>query len=412
MTAAGRGRTTGVRRLLPAIAVRAAMLATAPLAGAAGAAGVAPPGYACAAPVREVSPDVPWPQRRLGFARVWPLSRGAGVTVAVIDSGVDGRTPQLAGRVDRGLDVVNGGGRADTDCVGHGTAVAAIIAAAPWAGSGFVGVAPAARILPIRQADAGRDGTAAGLAAAIRAAVDRGARVINVSVVTAEPSTVLRQAVGYAAARDALIVAAVANEAQAGNPRTYPASYPGVLGVAAVGPDDRNTDFSETGDFVGVAAPGVDVVTVAPGGAGGILVRGTSYAAPFVSGVAALLRGYHPRWTAEQVRRQIEQTADHPAARLPDAGVGWGVVDPYAAIASAPPGTAPAARAPAALAARRPAAPVPPGPGQAALLGAAGLVAAAVLLLAGRAVGRHGTARHWRPAPPGRPALSTSDEAR
>jgi type VII secretion-associated serine protease mycosin len=368
------------------------------------------PGATCAGPGQETRPDLPWAQRRLGFIRAWELSRGAGVTVAVVDSGVDARTPQLAGRVDAGIDVLDGHGPADTDCIGHGTAVAAIIAAAPLAGSGFVGVAPAARILPIRQTDAGHEGSASGLADGIRAAVDRGARVVNVSVTTSAPSRRLQQAVEYAAAKDVLIVAAAANDAQTGNPRTYPAAYPGVLGVAAVGQDDRRADFSETGDFIGVAAPGVDVVTVGPGGPGEVLVRGTSYAAPFVAGVAALIRSRHPTLTATQVRRRIEQTAVHPAVALPDPNVGWGVVDPYAAVAAALPADPPAAGPAAAPLMPAPVAAPPADTRTArwALRGAGGLAAAGALVLAAAAVARRGRRRRWQAGRPPRP--STVDD--
>ena len=166
------------------------------------------------------------PQQRLDYARVWPLSQGQGVTVAVIDTGVDAGQAQLAGRVEDGFDVVHGSGAANSDCVGHGTFVAGLIAAGPRPGVGFAGLAPAAVILPIRQTDADQDGTAGGLAAGIRLAADHGASVINISLASTVPSTALDAAVAYAESRNALIVAAAANDAQSGNPRTYRHRFP------------------------------------------------------------------------------------------------------------------------------------------------------------------------------------------
>jgi type VII secretion-associated serine protease mycosin len=252
--------------------------------------------------------------------------------VAVVDSGVDGSQRQLAGRVDDGIDVLHGTGSADTDCVGHGTFVAGIVAAAPAEGVGFAGVAPAAAILPIRQTDVGEDGTADGLACGIRAATDRGASIVNVSVVSTTSTPALTQAVAYAEQHDVLVVAAAANDAQVGNPISYPAASSTVLAVAAVGRDDQRSGFSEVGRFIDLAAPGADVVSVGPAGPGQLVGSGTSYAAPFVSGVAALVRAYHPNLSAAQVRHRLEVTADHPPVALPDPQVGWGVVDPYAAV--------------------------------------------------------------------------------
>src|SRR5439155_23371698 len=123
--------------------------------------------------------SVPWTIQRLGVSRAWELTKGDGVTVAVIDTGVDASVPQLSGHVLPGTDVVNGGGAANNDCLGHGTFVAGIIAAQPKQGTGVVGVAPGVNILPIRQANNASDGTAAGLARSIRLAADAGAKVAN-----------------------------------------------------------------------------------------------------------------------------------------------------------------------------------------------------------------------------------------
>jgi type VII secretion-associated serine protease mycosin len=281
---------------------------------------------------------VPWAQQRLAPDRVWPLTKGAGVTVGVVDTGVDAKTPQLSGRVQRGLDVANPGDKpANDDCFGHGTFVAGIIAAGTRSGTGFSGIAPDARILPIRCATVTQDGsppslTAVEMANGIRAAVDGGARVINISASTDVPDPGLANAVRYAADHDVVVVASAANSAQEGDPVTYPAALPTVIAVGAVDITGNKADFSQTGKFVSLVAPGVGVTSVGPRGAGHWLGSGTSYAAPFVAGAAALVRAYHPNLTAEQVKRRLELTADHPAAALPDPGFGWGTVNVMAAV--------------------------------------------------------------------------------
>ncbi|GGI69242.1 peptidase S8 [Saccharopolyspora subtropica] len=287
----------------------------------------------CRPPSPQVSHTTPWAQQLLRPERVWELTRGDGVVVAVLDSGVDARTPQLAGSVLPGVDVITpGGGTADTDCYGHGTFVAGIIAAQPMPGIGFAGVAPGARILPVRDAWGSDDGSAATMARGIRVAVDSGARVINISASTDYPDEGLRAAVDYAKARDVLIVAAAANDAQQGNPTTYPASYPGVLAVGAIDASGRRADFSQTGPFLGLVAPGVDVQSIGPGGPGHWQGDGTSYATPFVAGTAALVRAYHPELTAQQVLDRLLRTAIHPGVSVPDPELGWGTVNPYGAV--------------------------------------------------------------------------------
>ena len=342
----------------------------------------------------------PWTQDRLTPSRAWDLSTGKGVIVAVIDSGVQATAPQLAGKVLPGFDVVTNTGRGDTDCAGHGTFVAGIIAAQPMPGVGFTGVAPGVRILPIRQSVAAKDGTANGMAQAIRLAVDAGARVINISSSSFFDSTALRSAVNFAVQHDVLIVAAAANEANAGNPKSYPASYPGVLAVGAIGPDGQRGAFSETGDFIDLVAPGVDVLSVAARGNGHLVGQGTSFAAPFVAGAAALIRSYYPRLPATEVKRRLELTADHPGTRLPDPQLGYGVVNPLAAVAT----VIPAEGAPTAAAKpeRIPLPSAAPGPGhrngRVVWLFSLGALGLAILGPTLAVVISRGRRRGWRPA--------------
>ncbi|MER6999312.1 type VII secretion-associated serine protease mycosin [Streptomyces sp. NPDC000410] len=359
----------------------------------------------CAPVAVQTTPDLPWSQARLDFQKAWNLTKGEGVTVAVVDSGVDGSVPQLRGQVLRGSDAVGTSGRGDTDCVGHGTFVAGIIAAKPAEGLKFAGVAPGVRILPVRQTTDGEDGTANGMAKAIRMAVDAGASVVNVSINSPVRSEQLDAAVKHAIANDVLIVTSAGNEEQPGQ-RTegvsFPAAYPGVLAVAAVGRDDQPAAFSRSGEFVDIAAPGEDILSLGTGGPGYKVDQGTSFATPYVAGTAALVRARHPRLTADQVIRRIEATADHPARQLPDPQVGWGVVNPFKAVTEVVPGesgNAAPQRPPSPTTSAAPAAPQPaaastaPSAGRGTLWLLVGLAGLALLGAAGVLVARLGARR-------------------
>lgn len=342
--------------------------------------------------------DVPWAQRRLTPERVWPLTRGAGQVVAVIDSGV-ARVPQLAGGRRDQVEIIGGQTGVD-DCPGHGTFVAGLIAARPARDTGFSGVAPASTILPIRQTRNGRDGTADGLAKAIRVAADQGADIINVSSASLFPDDTLRRAVEYATSKDVLIVAAVANELGNGNAHPYPAAYPQVLAVGAIGSDGAAADFSGAGEFVDLVAPGSSIVSVGPRGGGHLTATGTSYAAPLVAGAAALVRAYHPQLTAAQVKHRLQVTADPPSSTVPDPRLGWGVVNPYAAVTSILPneaGATPAVAPPATVSGPTWPSGGLPGRRSAFIITVVATVLVAVVVVA-RAVVPRGRRRCWRPA--------------
>lgn len=312
----------------------------------------------CTFPMKKQIQGRPWALQRLVFDQLWQDTKGKGVRVAVIDTGVDDTNPQLKSAVDRaaGTDLLPvpkdgsqdpdaskgkgkskgkpSGGDGTVDTVGHGTKVAGIIAARPRSGTGFVGLAPEATIIPIRQNDDKGTGTATTMAAAIRHAIAQHARVINISQDTAKPlraDSDLALAVTEALNKDIVVVASAGNDGLAGAVKvTYPAAYKGVLAVAASDRNDERAPFSQTGDFVGVAAPGVDMVSTVPKG-GQCVDNGTSFSAPYVAGVAALLRAKHPGWKQNQVVAQIEQTAER-AVNGRDKFVGWGVVDPVRAL--------------------------------------------------------------------------------
>ncbi|TDV42161.1 type VII secretion-associated serine protease mycosin [Actinophytocola oryzae] len=360
----------------------------------------------CLPPPQSVDPSVPWAQRQLAPDKVWPLTDGAGVTVGVVDTGVDGHVPQLQGVVLPGVDTTRPGHEpADSDCFGHGTFVAGIIAAVPAEGTGYAGVAPGARILPIRCAttdtpNAPGSLTPEGMALGIRVAVDEGARVINVSASTTEPNPALADAVRYAEERDVVLVASAANSANEGDPVTYPAAFPSVIAVGAVDEAGQHADFSQTGPFVSLVAPGVEVLGLGPGGPGHWKGNGTSYSAPFVAGVAALVRAYRPGLSAAQVKHRLLATATHPALTLPDPALGWGMVNPLAAVTTVLPEEA-GAKPDMVMPPGANAAPVVPEDEMGPVLASAGMIGAVCLVLATLLLVRMfgaGRKRGFRPA--------------
>jgi type VII secretion-associated serine protease mycosin len=245
--------------------------------------------------------DDEWWLATLKVAQAQRITKGAGVTVAVVDSGVNADHPDLRGAVLAGRNTVSGkDGRSDTD--GHGTAMAGLIAARGRGGSGVLGIAPAAKILPVRPSN---DTMYA--AEGIRWAAAHGAKVINMSFAIAGSEN-LHAAVREAAADDVVLVGAAGNSGDQGNAAEYPVSYPEVLGVGAVDRKGKVLPFSQHGEQVDLVAPGVDMPTAGLGDA----YRtgfGTSNAAALVSGAAALIRAKHPDLTAAQVVQLLTSTA-------------------------------------------------------------------------------------------------------
>jgi len=290
----------------------------------------------------------PWPVAELDLAAAHRVADGSGVVVAVIDSGVDPKNPQLSGAVLPGssaLPAQDGKPAAPADphvdAAKHGTLIAGIIAARPRDGVGMIGVAPGAQILPFRNdttdpstsdADRGQAATAATIAAGITWSVSHGAQIINVSESVPADDPALRAAVADAAQHDVVIVAA-AQPASDGQQSSigYPAAYTGVIAVAGVDQDGTPVSDSAAGPSVAVAAPGADVVTTAPGD-GHCAATGVGYAAAFVSGAAALLREHDPDLSAAEIAYRIEATADRPQLGQRTDATGWGRVDPVAAL--------------------------------------------------------------------------------
>jgi type VII secretion-associated serine protease mycosin len=342
---------------------------------------------------------VPWPQERFDYEQIWKLTKGNGVTVAVVDTGVDAGHPQLAGRVTS-IDVTK---TTADDCLGHGTEVAGIIVAQDQRNRNkpLVGIAPGAKVLSVKytngQHTAGADPN---LPRAIRAAAGvKGVKVINVSS-TSPDSPALRDAVQFAQSRDIVIVAAAGNvtdEQQGKEVPAFPAGYPGVIGVAAVDQSGQISDFSNERTQIAVAAPGKGIPTTWPGGTYNPGADGTSYSAPFVAGLAALVRAYRPKLTYQQVANRILATAEGTSG----VGSGRGMVNPYEAIQAEISDNAAGAVAPPKIAVR----PVridPPPPTDTRTRGIAlavtfGALGAAVLVAIAGAVIPLGRRRGWRP---------------
>jgi membrane-anchored mycosin MYCP len=328
----------------------------------------------CAAPSEAADGDLTgltWGTRSMKLAQLRTITKGAGVRIAVIDSGV-ARHPLLAGRLVDGGDFV-AGRTGLTDCEGHGTAVAGIAAAAYDADSGFAGLAPKAQVISIRQTSAsyrttGPTGveTAAGdvdtLARAIVRAVALGAGVINISETSCVPldeaaarGAGVQAAIHYAAQHDVVVVVAAGNRGNDGCPEqsgnsiiVLPAWYDeDVLAVASAAPDGTASQFGIRAPWVDVAAPGEQLLSLRPTGSGltdqivprqgqDVPLQGSSFAAPAVAGLAALIRAEYPELSARHVIDRYTATGRRAAGSGRSDAVGWGTIDPVAALTRTP----------------------------------------------------------------------------
>jgi type VII secretion-associated serine protease mycosin len=288
-----------------------------------------------------------WQLGALNAVAAWRQSNGDGVTVAVVDSGVDARHPDLVGQVLPGIDLVDGDGDGRRDPVGHGTTVASLIAGDNDK-NGVVGIAPNAKILPVRVLDRqNRYEDAAVVARGIQWAVDHGADVINLSLGGMAYSEALAQAVTYAANNDVVIVACTGNVTQTVGDREiwYPARQAGVVAVTGLrdpvpnaGWFDRNSVVSEdplwsgslTGSSTVLSAPAVNLLGARPEGYW--RVQGTSFAAPLVAGAAALVRAKYRGMNAANVINRLIRTANDLGAPGRDDRYGYGEVNPLAAL--------------------------------------------------------------------------------
>lgn len=266
--------------------------------------------------------------------QAWDLSHGSkGVTLAVVDTGVT-PIPDLSPQVLPGRNLIAGNDDARDDSVaGHGTLVAGVAAASTDNGMGIAGAAWNASVLPVKVLDSRGYGTASRVAEGIVWAADNGARVINLSLGGAFDARMICDATMYAQSRGVLVVAAVGNGGDA--TLNYPAACPGVVGVSATDTHGDFAWFSSFGRDVALAAPGLDITSVMNSGGYGS-GSGTSFSAPLVSGVAALLIAQHPEWSATQVAQRLEDTAQDRGPAGTDPYYGHGLLDAYAALGGPP----------------------------------------------------------------------------
>jgi subtilisin family serine protease len=284
-----------------------------------------------------------WALDQLGFESARAAVDPASVTVAVLDSGVDGSHEDLAGVVLPGWDAIEGRPGADTDAYGHGTHVAGIVAALAGNGLGGSGAAAGVRILPVRVLDTDGSGWSSAIAEGIRWAADHGADVINLSLGGPSPSAAYRTAIDYAVnVRNAVVVASAGNEYASGNPVEYPAADPDAVAVGASNRTGGRAPFSNTGVYVDLAAPGTSILAPCPIGAtvcedsaAYTRMSGTSMAAPFVSAAAALLRSARPEASVGQIRDWLALTATDAGVPGRDDEFGAGIIEPSRAVAVA-----------------------------------------------------------------------------
>ncbi|WP_328367846.1 type VII secretion-associated serine protease mycosin [Streptomyces sp. NBC_00445] len=291
-----------------------------------------------------------WALEAMHTDEAWQTTKGAGVTVAVLDTGVESDHPDIAGNVLEGKDMIGfGADRGDRAWARHGTAMAGIIAGhghGAGNGDGVMGIAPEAKILPVRVILEDGDSARAkarntrgnALAEGIRWAADHGADVINLSLgddsKSAHPEPAEDEAVQYALRKGSVVVASAGNGGDKGDHISYPAAYPGVIAATAVDRYGTRAAFSTRRWYATVSAPGVDIVIADPD-------RkyyegwGTSAAAAFVSGAVALVKAAHPGLTPAQIKKLLEDTARNAPANGRDDSRGYGLVDPAAAIKAA-----------------------------------------------------------------------------
>ena len=284
-----------------------------------------------------------WAPKMMGADRAWELTTGTqAITVAVLDTGISPTHPEFTGRLVHPYDFVSNVDR-QTDDNGHGTFTAGVAGAS---GNNELGVAGASwntKLMPVKILDRTGQGSVAAFAAGIRYAVDKGAKVVNVSAGIVRPSQTMQEAVAYAIANGVVVVAASGNRGD--DVPNYPAAYPNVIGVGASTRNDDIAPFSSFGAHVWVAAPGQDIVstyhdsrTAADTYA---QLSGTSAAAPYVSGTVALMLSQRGDLSPRAIREILKATAVDIKEQGLDPYSGWGRIDALHAVilAGEPPAT-------------------------------------------------------------------------
>ena len=275
-----------------------------------------------------------WGLSKLRAETAWQTSRGAGVKVAVVDTGVSATQNDLpANQILTGTDASGSGGNGRNDGHGHGTHVAGTIVASVGNGIGIAGLAPDALIIPVKVLSDSGSGSSVGVANGIRWAADHDADIISMSLGGGYSSTIAVQ-VAYAIANGVTVIAAAGNERSQGSPVSYPAALPGVVAVAATDSNNSYASFSNAGSYVDISAPGVGIWSTLPNN-GFAAWSGTSMATPHVSAVAALvLSQAASAQVSVPVDLLLTGTATDLGAVGRDDDFGAGLVNPVAALAA------------------------------------------------------------------------------
>ncbi|MDX6248581.1 MAG: serine protease [Kribbellaceae bacterium] len=266
----------------------------------------------------------------------WDLSKSAGTqTVAVLDTGIDAGHPDLAGKVLAGHNVISPG-QTPNDDNGHGTMTSGIIGASTSNSVGVAGVAWNAKILPVKVLDSSGSGTDSQIIDGINWAAANGARVINMSLGGDGDNSLLHDAISAAVAKGIVVVASAGNTGV--DAPNYPAAYPEVIAVGATDNNAVLTSFSTHGDWVDIAAPGWNIIAPGPRALTDPAYEpywinsGTSFSAPMVAGVAALLRNKFPSYTPAQIEARLKSTARDAGPRGLDPYYGAGILDAARAL--------------------------------------------------------------------------------
>lgn len=257
--------------------------------------------------------DQQWALDAFNAEAIWKISTGAGVTVAVLDSGVDSGHPDLTGQVLPGENVIEGATPSDTtDTFGHGTRMAGLIVGkghGPDGSQGIKGMAPGAKVLPVKISNGDAMGAGDPVATGIRYAVDHNAKVINISALVDIMGQSVRDALHYAIDKDVIVVAGIGNSGEENE-----IGLPSMPGVVSVGGVDQNAELwksSSWSSHLTLLAPAARIISTAPGG-GYSQGDGTSDATAYVSAAAALVRAKFPQLSAGQVVNRLIKSAGLP----------------------------------------------------------------------------------------------------
>jgi membrane-anchored mycosin MYCP len=275
-----------------------------------------------------------WHLEALNITQVHQISKGKDVVVAVVDTGVDATHPDLVGRVLPGVQPNNSSANGQLDEDGHGTSMAGTIAGTNSGGKGILGIAPEAKILPVKVSEGKAIAKPAEVAAGIRDAVDRGAKVINISWSGSAPANA-RADINYALSKDVVVVAGSGNVSAGQQGVGWPANVPGVIAVTGTDRSGNIWSGSTQGIEAVVSAPATDIISASPRSVYASQYNtgdGTSSSSAIVAGIVALVRAKYPNMSAINVINRIIKTADDAGPIGRDAQYGFGRVNALKAL--------------------------------------------------------------------------------